>query len=268
VAQGSVNEPMLAVVRWKGLKEKETPVVLVGKGVCFDSGGISLKPANGMEEMKFDMAGAAISLGTMQALAMRKAKVNAAAIMPLVENLPSGTAQRPGDVVTSLSGQTVEVVNTDAEGRLILGDALWYAQERFAPAYMIDLATLTGACVVALGHEFAGLFSNDADFCAAVKKASAETGERVWELPLCDEFDEQIVSDVADIANVGKVARSAGSSIGAAFLKRFVKPETKWAHLDIAGTAYTPKDLPLAKKGAVAFGVKLLNRLITDMFEK
>lgn len=268
VAQGSANEPVLAVVQWKGAAGKDVPFVVVGKGVCFDSGGISLKPAAHMDEMKFDMAGAAIALGTLQTLAMRKAKVNAAAVMALVENMPSGSAQRPGDIVKSLAGLTVEVANTDAEGRLILGDAMWYAQERFAPAVMVDLATLTGACVVALGHEYAGLFSNDSTVCDAVKKASDKTGERVWEMPLCDDFDKQIESDVADIRNMGSVERSAGSCIAAAFLKRFVKPETKWVHLDIAGTAYLSKDTPLSVKGATAFGVRLLNAFSKDYFEE
>ena len=268
VAQGSVNDPVLAVVQWKGTPDKNVPFVIVGKGVCFDSGGISLKPAGGMEDMKFDMAGAATALGTLQTLAMRKAKVNAAAVMALVENMPSGNAQRPGDIVKSLSGITVEVVNTDAEGRLILGDALWYAQERFAPQVMIDLATLTGACIVALGHEYAGLFTNDANLADCLKKSSAQTGERVWELPLCEDFDKQIESDVADIRNMGTVERSAGSSIAAAFLKRFVKPETKWAHLDIAGTAYSSKPTAFAPKGATAFGVKLLDDFSKEYFEK
>ena len=268
VAQGSVNDPVLAVVQWKGTPDKNVPFVIVGKGVCFDSGGISLKPAGGMEDMKFDMAGAATALGTLQTLAMRKAKVNAAAVMALVENMPSGSAQRPGDIVKSLSGITVEVVNTDAEGRLILGDALWYAQERFAPQVMIDLATLTGACIVALGHEYAGLFTNDANLADCLKKSSAQTGERVWELPLCEDFDKQIESDVADIRNMGTVERSAGSSIAAAFLKRFVKPETKWAHLDIAGTAYSSKPTAFAPKGATAFGVKLLDDFSKEYFEK
>lgn len=268
VAQGSANPPRLAVVQWKGAASKDVPVVFVGKGVCFDSGGISLKPATGMEEMKDDMAGAAVALGTMQALAMRKAKVNAAAIMALVENMPSGTAQRPGDVVKSLSGLTVEVVNTDAEGRLILGDAMWYAQERFKPQVLIDLATLTGAIIVSLGSDYAGLFSNDDTLAENLEKAAEETGEKLWRMPMDELFDEQILSDVADIQNVGSKGREAGSIIAATFLKRFVKPDTKWAHLDIAGVAHCKKDKPLAAKGATGYGVMLLNRYVADNFEK
>lgn len=268
VAQGSANPPRLAVVQWKGAASKDVPVVFVGKGVCFDSGGISLKPAAGMEEMKDDMAGAAVALGTMQALAMRKAKVNAAAIMALVENMPSGTAQRPGDVVKSLSGLTVEVVNTDAEGRLILGDAMWYAQERFKPQVLIDLATLTGAIIVSLGSDYAGLFSNDDVLAGNLEKAAKETGEKLWRMPMDELFDEQILSDVADIQNVGSKGREAGSIIAATFLKRFVKPETKWAHLDIAGVTHCKKDKPLAAKGATGYGVMLLNRYVADNFEK
>jgi leucyl aminopeptidase len=268
VAQGSANPPRLAVVQWKGAASKDVPVVFVGKGVCFDSGGISLKPATGMEEMKDDMAGAAVALGTMQALAMRKAKVNAAAIMALVENMPSGTAQRPGDVVKSLSGLTVEVVNTDAEGRLILGDAMWYAQERFKPQVLIDLATLTGAIIVSLGSDYAGLFSNDDTLAGNLEKAAEETGEKLWRMPMDELFDEQILSDVADIQNVGSKGREAGSIIAATFLKRFVKPDTKWAHLDIAGVTHCKKDKPLAAKGATGYGVMLLNRYVADNFEK
>ncbi|MGN0904848.1 MAG: leucyl aminopeptidase [Alphaproteobacteria bacterium] len=268
VAQGSANPPRLAVVQWKGAASKDVPVVFVGKGVCFDSGGISLKPATGMEEMKDDMAGAAVALGTMQALAMRKAKVNAAAIMALVENMPSGTAQRPGDVVKSLSGLTVEVVNTDAEGRLILGDAMWYAQERFKPQVLIDLATLTGAIIVSLGSDYAGLFSNDDTLAENLEKAAEETGEKLWRMPMDELFDEQILSDVADIQNVGSKGREAGSIIAATFLKRFVKPDTKWAHLDIAGVTHCKKDKPLAAKGATGYGVMLLNRYVADNFEK
>lgn len=269
VAQGSANPPCLAVVQWIGNPDsKDVPLVLVGKGVCFDSGGISLKPASGMEEMKDDMAGAAVALGTMQALAMRKAKVNVAAVMPLVENMPSGTAQRPGDVVKALSGTTVEVVNTDAEGRLILGDAMWYAQERFKPQTMIDLATLTGAVIVALGSDYAGLFANDDALADSLLKSSKSVGEKLWRLPLDDLFDDQIVSDVADIMNVGSKGREAGSIIAATFLKRFVKPETKWAHLDIAGVTFSKKGKPVSPKGATGYGVQTLNRFIRDNYEK
>ena len=268
VAQGSANLPRLAVVQWKGAEGKDVPVVFVGKGVCFDSGGISLKPASGMEEMKDDMAGAAVALGTMQTLAMRKAKVNVAAIMPLVENMPSGTAQRPGDVVKSLSGLTVEVINTDAEGRLILGDAMWYAQERFKPEVMIDLATLTGAIIVSLGTDYAGLFSNDESLAGDLEKASQDSGEKLWRMPMDELFDEQILSDVADIQNIGSKGREAGSIIAATFLKRFVMPGTKWAHIDIAGVANSKKDKPTAVKGATGYGVRLLNRYIANTYEK
>ena len=269
VAQGSANPPCLAVVQWLGNpNSKDVPLVLVGKGVCFDSGGISLKPASGMEEMKDDMAGAAVALGTMQTLAMRKAKVNVAAVMPLVENMPSGTAQHPGDVVKSLSGTTVEVVNTDAEGRLILGDAMWYAQERFKPQTLIDLATLTGAIIVALGSDYAGLFANDDALADALLGASKHVGEKMWRMPLDDLFDDQIVSDVADIMNVGSKGREAGSIIAATFLKRFVRPGTKWAHLDIAGVTFSKKDKPMAAKGATGYGVQTLNRFISENYEK
>ena len=268
-AGGTAAKPRVVVVSWRGKRQQEGyDLGLVGKGVCFDSGGISLKPANGMEEMKDDMAGAAVALGTMQALAMRKAKVNVAAVMPLVENMPSGTAQRPGDVVKALSGTTVEVVNTDAEGRLILGDAMWYAQERFKPRVMIDLATLTGAIIVALGSDYAGLFANDDELAEALLKSSKAVGEKLWRMPLDDLFDDQIASDVADIMNVGSKGREAGSIIAATFLKRFVKPGTKWAHLDIAGVTFSKKDKPLSAKGATGYGVQTLNRFIAENYEK
>ena len=269
VAQGSANPPRLVVVQWRGCpNDKNTHVVLVGKGVTFDSGGISLKPAKGMEDMKEDLAGAATALGTLQTLAMRKAKVNAAAVMAMVENLPSGTAQRPGDIVKSLSGVTVEVVNTDAEGRLILGDALWYAQERFKAPVVIDLATLTGAIVVALGTRYAGLFTNSDELGVRLEKAAADSGEKVWRMPMDDEFDEQIESDIADIRNTSNAGRAGGSITAAAFLKRFVMPETKWAHLDIAGVALQEKCTPLTPKGGSGYGVRLLNRYIQDNLEK
>lgn len=269
VAQGSVNPPRLVVVQWRGCPEdKNTHVVLVGKGVTFDSGGLSLKPAKGMEDMKEDLAGAATALGTLQTLAMRKAKVNAAAVMAMVENMPSGTAQRPGDIVKSLSGITVEVINTDAEGRLVLGDALWYAQERFNAPVVIDLASLTGAIVVALGTEYAGLFSNNDDLAGQMEKASADSGEKVWRMPMDDFFDDQIVSDIADIRNTATSGRAGGSITAAAFLKRFIMPQTKWAHLDIAGVALKEKASVMGPKGGSGFGVRLLNRFIKDNLEK
>ena len=269
VAQGSVNPPRLVVVQWRGCPEdKNTHVVLVGKGVTFDSGGLSLKPAKGMEDMKEDLAGAATALGTLQTLAMRKAKVNAAAVMAMVENMPSGTAQRPGDIVKSLSGITVEVINTDAEGRLVLGDALWYAQERFNAPVVIDLASLTGAIVVALGTEYAGLFSNNDDLAGQMEKASADSGEKIWRMPMDDFFDDQIVSDIADIRNTATSGRAGGSITAAAFLKRFIMPQTKWAHLDIAGVALKEKASVMGPKGGSGFGVQLLNRFIKDNLEK
>ena len=269
VAQGSVNPPRLVVVQWRGCpQDKDTHVVLVGKGVTFDSGGLCLKPAQGMEDMKEDLAGAATALGALQTLAMRKAKVNAAAVMAMVENMPSGTAQRPGDVVKSLSGITVEVINTDAEGRLILGDALWYAQERFRAPVVIDLATLTGAIVVALGTEHAGLFVNSDELAAQIENAAKVSGEKVWRMPLDDSFDEQIESDIADIRNTSTVGRAGGAITAAAFLKRFVAPETKWAHLDIAGVALQSKASLFGPKGASGYGVRLLNAFIRDSLEK
>jgi leucyl aminopeptidase len=240
-------------------------VALVGKGVCFDSGGISIKPAAGMEEMKYDMAGAGAVFGAMRALAGRKARANVVGVLGLVENMPSGTAQRPGDVVRSMSGQTIEVVNTDAEGRLLLADVLWYTRDRFKPKAMIDLATLTGAIVVALGHEHAGLFTPDDALAERLAAAGKAVGETLWRMPLGGAYAKHIKSDIADIKNVGR-AREAGATAGAVFLQRFVG-DTPWAHLDIAGTAWTKSDLPLVPKGATGFGVRLLDRLVRDNYE-
>ncbi len=265
VGQGSDNESQLVVMRWNGTEDSERPVAFVGKGVCFDTGGISIKPAAGMEEMKYDMAGAGTVIGLMKALAGRKAKVNAVGICACVENMPSGKAQRPGDVVKSMSGQTIEVINTDAEGRLILADALWYCQSQFKPKFMVDLATLTGAIVVALGAYKAGLFANDEDLAAKLLAAGLAVGEPLWRMPLGEEYDKDINSDIADMKNVGK-NREAGSTAGAVFLQRFVG-DTKWAHLDIAGMAWAKKDLPLTPKGASGFGVRLLDRLVREGFE-
>jgi leucyl aminopeptidase len=239
-------------------------VAFIGKGVTFDTGGISIKPAAGMEDMKWDMAGAAAVTGLMATLAMRKAPVNAVGLVGLVENMPSGTAQRPGDVVKSYSGQTIEVLNTDAEGRLVLADVLWYCQERFAPRFMIDLATLTGAIIISLGHEHAGLFSNDDELAAQLTAAGLASGERLWRMPMGKDYDKQIKSDIADMKNIG--GRPAGSITAAQFIQRFVN-DKKWAHLDIAGTAWATKDHPTVPKGATGFGVRLLNRLVTDHFE-
>ncbi len=266
VGQGSARPPRLVVMQWKGDgKAKDGPVAFVGKGVTFDTGGISIKPAAGMEDMKWDMAGAGVVIGLMKALAGRKAKVNAVGIAGLVENMPSGMAQRPGDIVTSMSGQTIEVLNTDAEGRLVLADALWYCQDRFKPRFMVDLATLTGAIIIALGHENAGLFANNDELAERLIAAGSAVGERVWRLPLGDTYDKLMDSDAADIKNISG-GREAGSITAAQFLQRFVN-NVPWAHLDIAGTAWSKKDAPTVPKGATAFGVRLLDRLVSEHCE-
>jgi leucyl aminopeptidase len=265
VGQGSERESQLVVMRWNGGAEGEAPLAFIGKGVTFDSGGISIKPAGGMEDMKWDMGGSAVVIGLMKALALRKAKANVVGVVGLVENMPSGAAQRPGDVVTTMSGQTVEVINTDAEGRLVLADALWYTQDRFKPKFMIDLATLTGAIIIALGEHYAGLFCNDDTLANRLTAAGKAVGEQVWRMPVDDAFDKQIKSEIADMMNVG--GREGGSITAAMFLKRFVK-ECKWAHLDIAGVTWAKKDLAVCPKGATAFGVRLLDRLVADNYEK
>jgi leucyl aminopeptidase len=270
VAQGSQHEPRLVVMQWKGAtrvarKPAPKPIALIGKGVTFDTGGISIKPAGGMEDMKYDMAGAAAVIGAMAALAGRRAKADVIGLVGLVENMPSGTAQRPGDVVRTHSGQTVEVINTDAEGRLVLADVLWYCQDRFDPRCMVDLATLTGSIVVALGHEHCGLFSNDDELASRIAAAGRAVGEAAWRMPLGEAYDKQIKSDIADMKNVG--GRPGGSITAAQFLQRFVNGRP-WAHLDIAGTAWTTKDRPTVPKGASAFGVRLLDRLVADMAEE
>jgi leucyl aminopeptidase len=265
VGQGSPRESRVAVMRWNGGAAGQPPVALIGKGVCFDSGGLSLKPAGGMEEMKWDMGGAGAVFGAMAAIAGRKAKANVVGVLGLSENMPSGHAQRPGDVITAMSGLTIEVVNTDAEGRLLLADVLHYTKDRFKPRLMIDLATLTGAIVVALGHEQAGMFSTDDTLAQQLAAAGAAVGEKLWRMPLGDDYAKHIKSDIADIKNVGH-AREAGASAGAVFLERFVG-DVPWAHLDIAGVAWSKRDLPLAAKGATGFGVRLLDRLIADHFE-
>ena len=264
VAQGSVREPYVVVLRWQG-GGSEAPVALIGKGVCFDTGGISIKPAGGMESMKWDMAGAGAVFGAMMAVAGRKARANVVGVLGLVENMPSGTAQRPGDVVRAMSGKTIEVINTDAEGRLVLADILWYAQDRFKPGAMIDLATLTGAIVVALGHEQGGLFANDEPLAAKLQEAATRTGELLWRMPLGKNYEKHIHSDIAEIKNVGR-AREAGATAGAVFCEHFVN-NVPWAHLDIAGVAWSSRDLPLTGKGATAFVVRLLDRLVQDLFE-
>jgi leucyl aminopeptidase len=266
VAQGSVRPPRLVVMRWNGGEDGAAPLAFIGKGVTFDTGGISIKPAAGMGDMKWDMAGAGVVIGLMRLLAARTAKVNAVGVVGLVENMPSGSAQRPGDIVTSMSGQTIEVLNTDAEGRLVLADALWYCQDRFKPALMIDLATLTGAIIVALGHDHAGLFANDDALSERLVAAGKAVGEKLWRLPLDDAYNKAIDSDAADVKNIAG-DRAAGSIIGAQFVQRFVN-KVPWAHLDIAGVAWSKKDAPTVPKGATAFGVRLLDRFVSDYYEK
>jgi leucyl aminopeptidase len=269
VAQGSAKPPRLVVMQWRGAADSPSqtgPLAFIGKGVTFDTGGISIKPAAGMGEMKWDMAGSAVVIGLMRLLAARRAEVNAVGVVGLVENMPSGTAQRPGDIVTSMSGQTIEVLNTDAEGRLVLADAMWYCQNRFKPRLMIDLATLTGAIIVALGHHQAGLFANDDGLAARLIAAGKAVGEEVWRLPLAEAYDREIDSDAADVKNIGN-GRAAGSIVAAQFLQRFVN-NVPWAHLDIAGTAWSSKDAPTVPKGATAFGVRLLDRLVAEHYER
>jgi leucyl aminopeptidase len=266
VGQGSVRPSRVVVIEHKGGAAGSPPLGFIGKGVTFDTGGISIKPAAGMGEMKWDMAGAGVVIGLMRLLATRRAKLNAVGIVGLTENMPSGTAQRPGDIVRSLSGQTIEVLNTDAEGRLVLADILWYCQDRFKPKLMIDLATLTGAVVVALGHDNAGLFANNDQLADRLIAAGKAVGEHLWRLPLADSYDRAIDSDAADVKNIAG-DRAAGSIIGAQFLKRFVN-NVPWAHLDIAGVAWSKKDTATVPKGATAFGVRLLDRFVAEHYEK
>ena len=266
VAQGSVRPPRLVVMQHRGGPADSPPIAFVGKGVTFDTGGISIKPAAGMGDMKWDMAGAGAVIGLMRLLAARKARVNAVGIVGLVENMPSGSAQRPGDIVRSMSGQTIEVLNTDAEGRLVLADALWYCQDRFKPQLMVDLATLTGAIIVALGSEYAGLFANNDELAERLIASGNAVGEKLWRMPLGDSYDRAIDSDAADVKNIGG-DRGAGSTIGAQFIKRFVN-EVPWAHLDIASVAWSKKDSPIVPKGATAFGVRLLDRFVAEYYEK
>jgi leucyl aminopeptidase len=266
VGQGSERESQLVVLQWNGGRKKDAPVAFVGKGVCFDSGGLSLKSGAGMMGMKGDMGGAAAVAGTMRALAVRKARVNAVGILGLVENMPDGNAQRPDDVVKSMSGQTIEVLNTDAEGRLVLADALWYAQTRFKPKFVIDLATLTGAILVALGSDHAGLFSNDDKLAERIAAAGKEVGEPVWRLPLGDGYDKLIKSKIADMKNVG--GPNAGSITAAQFPQRFVD-KTPWAHLDIAGVAWQDGEhKPHIPTWGTGWGVRILDRLVSDHYEK
>ena len=273
VGQGSANESQLLVLEWNGTApgtrggrgRAGRPVAFVGKGVTFDTGGISIKPAAGMEDMKWDMGGAGVVIGLFHALAGRKAKVHAVGICGLVENMPGSAAQRPGDIVTSMSGQTIEVLNTDAEGRLVLADALWYVQEKYRPKAIVDLATLTGAIIVALGHEHAGLFSNNDELAKGLTDAGKTVGEPVWRLPLGAGYDKAIDSDAADMKNIGN--RAGGSITAAQFLQRFIKDDTPWAHLDIAGVTWASRAKPTVPKGGTGFGVRLLDRLVKDHYE-
>jgi len=264
VGQGSRRESRVAIMRWNGAKSGVQPLAIIGKGVVFDSGGISIKPGQGMEDMKGDMAGAACVVGLMHALASRKAKANVIGAIGLVENMPDGNAQRPGDIVTTMSGQTIEIINTDAEGRLVLADVLWYVQDRFKPKFMINLATLTGAILVALAQEYAGLFSNNDELAERLTAAGQTSGDKVWRMPLGPEYDKMIDSKFADMKNAA--GRYGGSSTAAALLQRFVN-DVPWAHLDIAGMAWSSRDLPLAPKGATGYGVRLLDRLVADAYE-
>ena len=265
VNQGSVRKPQLLAIEWHGGAEGTKPLVFVGKGVTFDTGGISIKPALGMEAMKWDMGGAGAVAGAMKTLALRKAKANVVGICGLVENMPDGNAQRPGDIVTTMSGQTVEVINTDAEGRLVLADALTWAQQKYKPRTIVDLATLTGAMIITLGHEMAGLFANDEALAASLIKAGEESGDKLWRLPMGEAYDRLIDSPIADIKNVGP--RHAGSITAAQFIQRFIDDGVAWAHLDIAGMAWSDKAKPTYDKGATGFGVRLLDALVADTME-
>ena len=266
VGLGSEQPSYLAIMRWSGgAKASDRPLAFIGKGVCFDTGGISIKPSQGMEDMKGDMGGAACVVGLMHALAARKAKANVIGVVGLVENMPDGRAQRPGDIVTSMSGQTIEILNTDAEGRLVLADALWYTQDRYKPRFMINLATLTGAILIALGKEHAGLFSNNDELCERLSEAGEATGEKVWRLPLGPKYDKLIESKTADMKNIG--GRYAGSITAAQFLQRFVN-DVPWAHLDVAGTAMAAEKSDVNPSWGSGYGVRLLDRLVSDFYEE
>ncbi len=266
VGQGSVRGSYLVTLEWKGLRSKKKPLAFVGKGVCFDTGGISLKPAKFMEDMTYDMAGSAVVVGLMKSLALRKAKINVIGVVGLVENMPGGNAQRPGDIVKSYSGKTIEVLNTDAEGRLVLADALTYTEKKYKPEFIVDLATLTGAIIVSLGSEFAGLFSNNDKLSKQLFDAGQKVGERVWRMPLDRNYDKLINSKNADMQNINYVG-GAGSTTAAQFLQRFILNKTPWAHLDIAGMAFSKYGGALNSEGATGFGVRLLNQLIEDYYE-
>ena len=266
VGQGSIRGSYLVTIEWNGSTKKQRPLSFVGKGVCFDTGGISLKPAKFMEDMTYDMAGSAVVVGLMKTLALRKAKVNAIGVVGLVENMPDGNAQRPGDIVKSFSGKTIEILNTDAEGRLVLADALTYTERKFKPQFIIDLATLTGAIIVSLGSEYAGLFSNDDKISEKLFKAGEKVGEKVWRMPLNKNYDKLINSKKADMQNINYVG-GAGSITAAQFLQRFILDKTPWAHLDIAGMAFSKYGGALNSDGATGYGVRLLNKLIEDNYE-
>lgn len=271
VGKGSARPPRLAIMQYEGVPKSapaaaKKPIAFVGKGITFDTGGISLKPGPGMEDMKWDMGGAGVVSGLMKALAGRKAKVNVIGIIALAENMPSSCATRPGDVVTSLSGQTVEILNTDAEGRLVLADALWHVQEKFKPKMIVDLATLTGAIIIALGHEYGGVFSNDDDLPKQLMAAGEETCEPLWHMPMCKAWDKAMDSPIADIKNISG-GRDAGSATAAAFLERFIQKGTPWAHIDIAGVAWSKKVRPTVPKGGSGFGVRLLDNMVKTHYE-
>ena len=266
VAQGSIRDPRLLILKWNGGEAGSAPTAFVGKGVTFDTGGISIKPAAGMEAMKWDMGGAGAVVGAFKALALRKAKANVVGICGLVENMPGGNAQRPGDVVTTMSGQTVEVINTDAEGRLVLADAIAYVQRTYKPSTIIDLATLTGAILISLGHEWAGLFSNNEELAGQLLKAGNESGDKLWRMPMAEPFDRLIDSPIADVKNVGP--REGGSITAAHFIQRFVDEGVRWAHVDMAGMAWSDKASATYDKGATGFGVRLLDEYVADVLEK
>ena len=272
VGKGSERQPRMVIMHWNGLygsktKDKDAPFALVGKGVTFDTGGISIKPGANMDEMKMDMGGSAAVVGTMKSLALRKAKANVVGIVGLAENMPSHNAYRPGDIIGSLSGKTIEVLNTDAEGRLVLADCLTHIQQKFKPRAIIDLATLTGAMMVALGQEYCGTFVNNDDLWKDMETASAQTGEKLWRMPLDEVWKEAMVSNVADLQNLGKTGRYGGACTAAGFLEHFIENDTPWAHMDIAGTAWRKTDQPTVPKYGSGFGVRVLNQLIAENYE-
>ncbi len=266
VGQGSIRGSYLVTIEWNGSKSKSKPLAFIGKGVCFDTGGISLKPGRFMEEMTYDMAGSAVVAGLMKNFAIRKAKINVVGVVGLVENMPGGNAQRPGDIVKSYSGKTIEILNTDAEGRLVLADALSFTEKKFKPNFMIDLATLTGAIIVCLGEEYAGLFSNNDDISKKIFDAGEKINEKVWRLPLHKNYDKLMDSKTADVQNIN-YAGGAGSITAAQFLQRFILNKTPWAHLDIAGMAFSKKASNLNPRGATGFGVRLLNKFVEENYE-